>query len=663
MPEDAGPLVEFQSDGRASVLTYNIPDSTSYGGQGYIDLDLDPDWFKTDARGEYTFPEWVADRYDIGTDESADLNRPDGQTDDYGTYRRIREAIDGYQAYKEAQKDLEDRLKTEFRENGPGGIPIVAGTDPGEVAPLEIANDLWKEQVDEQQGPFAGPMLLSLGQAPEDDEEDAAAMLKRTAESEDAPFDPSMVQSLQPRSIAGDLLTNKIPLVYTGFSETASYEPVPAPTRVTPRLMLVEEYRVSTFLGDYGAGRTLKTFSLLPGEKTTISIKTFKHRKQVRKEAQSILESKTSSAAQSFEQEISRQQWNKQAYQQSKAYTKKRRATSSSGGGTGFNLGIVKGSGGQSDSVEETSVVSGASKRARASFAKSTMNAVRESSSRASSKREVDVNTSREATQETRYEKSVEREIENVNLSRTLNFVFRQLNQEFITVFHLENVRVAYADGTVSTDISGQEIDGLSYREVPLWKLDELLSEVIVEERRDDVRTLIRRELENIVGYDGKSYSIVSEEEIETADGETVDTYLRVDKGDPHEYRDPRVDPEAEPDRQPLRVPGVILDVDRNRLRTDGVIVEALLGKGEALGAYSQGLQAANVKARQLENEERQALIDRRTLANSLVADGSEREVERYQRLFDSDDESFNVEASVEAAANAAESGNDREER
>jgi hypothetical protein len=45
------------------------------------------------------------------------------------------------------------------------------------------------------------------------------------------------------------------------------------------------------------------------------------------------------------------------------------------------------------------------------------------------------------------------------------------------------------------------------------------------------------------------------------------------------------------------------------------------------------------------------------------VADGSEREVERYQRLFDSDDESFNVEASVEAATNAEESGTGREER
>gem|GEM_PF-6136220 len=28
------PLMKFQSEGRASILNYNIPDSTSYSGQG-----------------------------------------------------------------------------------------------------------------------------------------------------------------------------------------------------------------------------------------------------------------------------------------------------------------------------------------------------------------------------------------------------------------------------------------------------------------------------------------------------------------------------------------------------------------------------------------------------------------------------------------------------
>lgn len=39
-----------------------------------------------------------------------------------------------------------------------------------------------------------------------------------------------------------------------------------------PTFLIVEEYRLSNFLGQYGAGRTVKTFSLLPGESTTISV-------------------------------------------------------------------------------------------------------------------------------------------------------------------------------------------------------------------------------------------------------------------------------------------------------------------------------------------------------------------------------------------------------
>jgi len=357
---------------------------------------------------------------------------------------------------------------------------------------------------------------------------------------------------------------------------------------------------------------------------------------------------------------VEKEQWNKEEYQKSKAYTKKRNWNAKGKASAGINLGIVKanvggGGGGGGSSTKKKS-----SKLARTSFAKSTAKAVSESSSKSSSKREVEVNTSQETTKETRYEKSIERVIENINLSRTLNFVFRQLNQEFITVFHLENVRIAYSDGTVSTDLSGQGIDGLNYREVPLWKLDELLEDVIVEEHRNDVRDRIQQELENVFDYEGKPHSIVSEENIEDPDGNVVDTYLRIDKGKPHEYHDPRVDPDTEPDQQPLRVPGVILEVDRNQMRTDGVIVEALLGKGEALDAYSQGLQAADVRFEQLDNEEKRAAIKRKELARNLVQGGDSQDVERYRNLFGTSEEAqYDEEVDIGADSDSGDTSSD----
>ncbi len=48
-----------------------------------------------------------------------------------------------------------------------------------------------------------------------------------------------------------------------GFSGAPEYAFVQnPPPGVKPKLMLVEEYRLSSFLGNYGVGRTLKSFSL-----------------------------------------------------------------------------------------------------------------------------------------------------------------------------------------------------------------------------------------------------------------------------------------------------------------------------------------------------------------------------------------------------------------
>ena len=75
-----------------------------------------------------------------------------------------------------------------------------------------------------------------------------------------------------------------------------SYNYIDDPVTVTPRVYLVETYRLSSFLGVYGAGKTIKTFSLFPGEKTKISVKTYAKRETDAKDASSILDSFTQRA-------------------------------------------------------------------------------------------------------------------------------------------------------------------------------------------------------------------------------------------------------------------------------------------------------------------------------------------------------------------------------
>ena len=84
----------------------------------------------------------------------------------------------------------------------------------------------------------------------------------------------------------------------------------------------------------------------------------------------------------------------------------------------------------------------------------------------------------------------------------------------------------------------------------------------------------------------------------------------------------------------PITVPGVIMSADTHVMRTDGVVVDTFLGLGNGLDAYSQGLQEEEVRGRRLDNDRRQAEVDRLRLAISLVQAGNTAGVDLYQRAF-----------------------------
>ena len=75
------------------------------------------------------------------------------------------------------------------------------------------------------------------------------------------------------------------------------------------------------------------------------------------------------------------------------------------------------------------------------------MNATEKHSQTASAKREVDIDTSYEKKTDVTKENVIMRRIKNLNASRTLNFVFRQLNQEFHSILHLKDLKVAFYNG------------------------------------------------------------------------------------------------------------------------------------------------------------------------------------------------------------------------
>jgi hypothetical protein len=366
------------------------------------------------------------------------------------------------------------------------------------------------------------------------------------------------------------------------ISERAVVVTVEVPRR---RLMLVEICRLSSYLGSYGAGRVVKTFSLLPGEKSKISVKTFTKTETETKNASSILDSLTDSSSHDFEAAVGREQSDKQAYDETSQY--KVDASADAGWGWG--------------SAKVSASTAGSTHSAREEFSKNVSNATEKHSASASAKRDVQVNTSYEVRTEATEETSIEREISNINLSRTLNFVFRQMNQEFFTILHLVDVRIGYFDPALDQD--------RRYREVTLPQIDSLLADVIVPSAFGYVKNRILGELATILDWEGTVHSDFVEE-----NAVRQSSYYRVKPRYQSTFSDAVTGFSVD-------VPGVILAVDTHVMRTEGLIVEALLGEAPALDSYATSLQQLEVRRREAEVAEAAAVAERAALVNRISQD------------------------------------------
>ena len=410
-------------------------------------------------------------------------------------------------------------------------------------------------------------------------------MEKEQASSEGA--STTVLTKINADEVASMMEAGKRLNVYRTMYGSLTYNYVDEPVIVTPRLYLVETYRLSSFLGAYGAGKVIKTFSLFPGEKTKISVKTYTKKETDAKSASSILDSFTQESSDDFENSVQKEVSDKKAYDKSFEYHAEAEASVS------WGFGSAKVSGG----------VKGASHSAREEFAKNVSNATQKHAAKASAKRDVQINTSYEVKEETGEETSIEREMQNINVSRTLNLIFRQMNQEFITILHLVDVRVAFFNGFAE-----------SKREVPLPELDSLIDEVIVNNnaKRNEVRDFIVGQLKNIFDYKDERHEFIEEKSFTDSSGSEIAKYLRTKKGYLSTYKDDITATE-------IPVSGIILTVVKSILRTEGVIVEAMLGTGEALDGYAKRLQELEILRREAEVDLARAKVETSLLINQLA--------------------------------------------
>src|SRR5215207_7677 len=580
------PLTEFDPAGKATILSYNVPQPASYTGRNLIELPLE-------ALGA------LGDIFKDAAFEAPERKAPDDldaasiakglRTVDPKLFPNVQEALVPLPALIATQTEGDEEVKA---------------ATTGVLR--RVVNPGFADRVDRalaKQGgarPGQEPVIEAGGAAVAGDDtavlSEALAGAPATSDNSERPG----LHELSLNVIAEQMKDGKKRLnIYKTLRGDYSFNFLPDRPKeaVKPRLLLVETYRLSSFLGSYGAGRTMQTFSLLPGEKTKINIKTFRKTSAEEKSASSILDSFSKESAEDFESSVSAEQSNKQTQNDSFEYHVDVEASAS------WGIGSASVDAGVKDNTNSS----------REEFAKNMSSATNKHTQKASSKRDVQVNTSSEVRTEVGEETSIERELENINVSRTLNFVFRQMNQEFVSILHLVDVRVGFFNGS-----------GELAKEVTLPELRSLLKEFVKDEKQNEVFDTIKDLLlHNIFDFNGdipqSENGVPFVEERVFDDDEREPGYLRFRKDALSRFQD-----ETGND---FVVPGIIVNVDKNVLRTDGVIVEALLGQANALDDFSKGLQDEAVEERKLANERMQTGLE-------IAKDGPDDAADRFAKVF-----------------------------
>jgi len=404
------------------------------------------------------------------------------------------------------------------------------------------------------------------------------------------------------------------------------------------RIMLVETYALTSFFGNYGVGKTVRTLTLLPGEKTKISVKTWKSSETTSKQASSVLDSWSKDSSNSLERGIQSENTNRDSTQEANSWYVDAEVKAHVSSGIWGAEATVKGG------------AKGSTNTSRENASKNVSNATSKQVENAAAKRNVEVNTSFEAKTTSGEEQTIERQLENVNSGRVLNFAFRQLNQEYITYLHMIDVRLAFTDGEPAVlEIRGPNFIIISpnpdhYREFTLSQIEEFLNYCIREKNqnenvnpKDEVRRIIVEELSNIFDYNGNRHELIENVDISTGnsslaldyldenkrlDGSRLKSYIRIRKKPFYQNDNPDI-----PLFEKHRIEGIILTKNTYVLPTDSIIVEALLGQAEALDKYS-------IDSRNTIIEEKRAQLQKIILGNTIIDTKDTEKAELFSKIY-----------------------------
>mmetsp|Transcript_17224 Transcript_17224/g.39806 ORF Transcript_17224/g.39806 Transcript_17224/m.39806 type:complete len:1287 (+) Transcript_17224:159-4019(+) len=400
-------------------------------------------------------------------------------------------------------------------------------------------------------------------------------------------------------------------LQFSGIPRFADLYSEDADTR---SFAIVEYYKLSMFDGVYEGGRILNTFTLLPGEETDIFIKTFKETSTSSENTKTVFEEITDDTARELEESVEAEQSNESQFEKNMNFH-----TEASGGYSGW---------GATANVSVGFEMSNNS--ARQQMAKSLTSALEKNANKASSKRSVEVNTTQKVEEIVGTSTSVTRRLRNINNNKTLDYIFRQMNQEYISVLHLVDIKVAYIGGGDGT-----------YAETSLTNLETFLKNYITDEpskKQDDegqtsriktIRDDIFERAKYVVDYQGDVAEVL--EKLTLKFGNNARDFTRFKEQASFLKRRNK---SGDYEETNIRVPGYIIAYDTNVIRTDAVVTEARLGEGNALDDFGLDLERTDIEAKEASTgltNAKKGLLDVQRKAVQQYIDG----IQNFEEILD----------------------------
>jgi hypothetical protein len=535
-----------------------------------------------------------------------------------------------FQCIHDLRLDAIDDIWTETAKKAGDDLSEAAGIEvnPRGIRVIDAARlqDFMERRL--SSGPFNAPSphLPKPGPGPDPAPRAARSPLRR-----DVPIiaiDGASIASNQVRNVTAETLARRVSRdVDTANSSSLPIVAIPVGTflphgsirmvqvpRTAPRIWIVEEYEVVSFLGDFGLGRVVGATTLFPNEDLFLSSESWREDEEVFASASSIFDSFDTSSQDRFANSLEAR-----AASAYSAETVGANYFSHTGEG---HWGLIFG--GHSETDAELNKLDYRSSSDQFSSAVSA--SLSEHASQANSRRETFISSGTMTAHKSGERSLSERRIHNPNLRRTLSFVFRELNQAYECCLVLRNLKVVFGNGRPGSLDSAE-----------LSSLLEFLNTYVKREHAIKVLVDIIETMAMAVDYSETSVTVL---EMSLRDGQLGQwTDVQLDEngklvfpsGTSAEHYVFRFKP-----RETLRtklgdrtVPGLVRRTEGVVMRTGSVIAEALLGEADALDPYATALQDLDIEGRDLENS-------RTKLALSIIQSINDpaAQAKAYQAIF-----------------------------